>query len=96
MRSKTPQAVGAILQEMVRDLGIDQTLQQYNVLTSWASIVGERIARVTTPQRIENGILFVQVSSAPWRAELTMRRIEILEKVNTAAGREVVREIRFR
>jgi predicted nucleic acid-binding Zn ribbon protein len=81
---------------MVRDLGIDQTLQQYNVLTSWASIVGEKIARVTMPQRIENGILFVQVSSAPWRAELTMRRMEILEKVNAAAGRQVVREIRFR
>jgi predicted nucleic acid-binding Zn ribbon protein len=96
MRSKAPQAVGAILQEMVRDLGIDQTLQQYNVLTSWASIVGEKIARVTMPQRIENGILFVQVSSAPWRAELTMRRMEILEKVNAAAGRQVVREIRFR
>jgi predicted nucleic acid-binding Zn ribbon protein len=96
MRSKAPRAVGAILQEMVRDLGIDQTLQQYNVLTSWASIVGKKIARVTTPQRIENGILFVQVSSAPWRAELTMRRMEILEKVNAAAGRQVVREIRFR
>ncbi len=96
MKSKPPRPVGAVLQEMVRDLGIDQTLQQYSVLTSWPSIVGEKIARVTVPQRIDNGVLFVQVSSAPWRAELTMRRTEILEKVNRAAGRRLVREIRFR
>ena len=96
MRPKTARAVGAILQEMVRDLGIDRTLRQYNVITSWPSIVGEKIAGVTTAQRIENGILFVQVSTAPWRAELTMRRMEILEKVNKAAGKQVIREIRFR
>jgi hypothetical protein len=36
------------------------------------------------------------VSSAPWRAELTMRRAEIIEKINGIAGTKVVREIRFR
>lgn len=96
MKSRAPRAVGVLLQELVNELGIGQTLRQYNVITSWPSIVGEKIAGVTTPQRIENGILFVQVSTAPWRAELAMRRMEILEKVNTAAGKKVIRDIRFR
>jgi len=96
MKSRAPQAVGVLLEDLVNELGIGQTLRQYNVITSWASIVGEKIARVTTPQRIDNGILFVHVSTAPWRAELAMRRMEILEKVNSAAGRKVIHDIRFR
>ncbi len=49
-----------------------------------------------TAERIQNGILFVKTATAPWRNESTMRRQEIIEKVNAAAGSKVVKEIRFR
>lgn len=71
-------------------------MKQFSILTSWGEIVGEQIARVAHAERIENGILFVKTATAPWRTELTMRRMEILEKVNAAAGSNIVKEIRFR
>ncbi len=77
-------------------LGIDGALRKYRVITGWDEVVGEQIARVARPQRIENGVLFVSVSSAPWRAELTMKRTEIIQKLNEAAGSGVVKDIRFR
>jgi predicted nucleic acid-binding Zn ribbon protein len=80
----------------VQDLGIGPTLRQYDVLTSWAEVVGEQIARVTTAQRIENGTLFVGVSSGAWRNELSMKRLAIMEKLNRKAGAQVVKDIRFR
>jgi predicted nucleic acid-binding Zn ribbon protein len=82
--------------DLIRELGIGETLSEYGVITRWSDVVGERIAAVTRPERFEKGILFVAVSSAPWRAELTLRRQEILDKINAAAGGTVVREIRFR
>jgi predicted nucleic acid-binding Zn ribbon protein len=94
--SSSPRHVGGALHELAHNLGIEKTLKNYDVLTSWQSIVGEQIARVTTVQRIESGILFVSVSTAPWRAELTMRRQEIMKKVNAAVGRDVIKDIRFR
>lgn len=99
-RSKGPQRspvqVSQAMGDLFKHLGIQSTVRQYDVLNAWAEIVGEQIARVTTAQRIERGILFVSVATAPWRAELMMRRPEILKKLNREAGGVVIREIRFR
>jgi predicted nucleic acid-binding Zn ribbon protein len=81
---------------LVASLGIDGTLRRYAVLAGWANVVGEQIARVTEPQRIDHGVLFVSVKTAPWRAELTLKRLDIIRKLNDAAGAEVVHDIRFR
>ena len=88
--------IGAAIAELVSSLGIDGTLRRYAVIARWAEIVGEQIARVTEPQRIDNGVLFVSVKTAPWRAELSVKRLEIMKKLNTAAGADVIRDIRFR
>lgn len=84
------------LEEFACSLGIDGTLRRYAVIAEWEAAVGEQIARVTRPQRVEHGILFVSVTSAPWRAELTLRRREIIRRVNAAVGGDVVKDIRFR
>ncbi len=93
---KQPVAVAQALEEFAVALGIDATLRRYAVLTEWEVIVGEQIARVTKPQRVESGILYVGVASAPWRAELTLQRREIIRKVNDAIGTNVIKDIRFR
>jgi predicted nucleic acid-binding Zn ribbon protein len=96
IRRDSPKPVGDVLAELTLNLGIDKTLDQYGVVTGWEALVGEQIARAATPQRMENGILFVGVRTAPWRAELTMRRREIIDKINHALGKRVVSDIRFR
>ena len=58
--------------------------------------MGERIAKVTTAERMEKGILFVAVSTAPWRAELTMKKLEIRDRINKMLGNAIVKDIRFR
>jgi predicted nucleic acid-binding Zn ribbon protein len=91
-----PKPVGAVLQDLARQFGLERNLEEYQVITSWAEMVGEQIARVTEARRMENGVLFVSVSTAPWRAELSMKRVEIIQKINATFGKNVVKEIRFR
>ncbi len=93
---KQPLAFNAALNDFTSSLGITKKLREYNVVTSWEELVGEQIAKVAKPQRVENGVLFVSVASAPWRAELTMRRREIVERINAVIGKKVVQDIRFR
>jgi len=95
-RAGSLQPIGVALVQLVDSLGISQTLKQYDILRLWGSIVGERIARVTKAQRIEQGVLYVHVSTAPWRTELAMKRVEIVRKINKALGSTVVTDIRFR
>jgi len=81
---------------LVRELGIAPKMAQYDVIAVWADVVGPQIARVSVPQRMENGVLFVAVTTAPWRAELSMKRLELIEKLNTRMGTKVLNDIRFR
>ena len=91
-----PRPMGAAIRDLAKHLGLEKNLEDYQVVTSWAEIVGEQIAKVTQAQRMENGVLFVGVSTAPWRAELSMKRMEIMQKINALFGKNVVKEIRFR
>ncbi len=95
-RGGGPVPVGEALRKLTVSLGITTKLSEFEVINGWERIVGEQIARVTTAERIEHGILYVAVRGAAWRNELTMRRLEILDLVHRSAGRKVVREIRFR
>lgn len=83
------------LGELVESLGIGKKLHEYEAVTRWEEIVGEQIAKVSAPTRIDKGALVVKVSNGPWRNELTLRKEEIISKINTTLGEGVVRDIRF-
>lgn len=93
---KQPVSVGVGIGELFDSLGIGGTIRQFDVLNMWSSVVGEQVAKVTTPQRMEKGVLTVSVATAPWRNELVLRKREIIQKLNAAAGKTVVHDIRFR
>lgn len=95
-RAKRAVSVGEALKRLTASLGIAPKMKEMELLASWESVVGEQIARVAKAERIERGTLYVSVTSAPWRAELTLRRVELMERLNAAAGRKVISEIRFR
>ena len=94
-KSSSPLSIGDAIQKMFRRLGLAKRLRQYTVVTSWHSIVGDRIARVTTPRKVQNGVLFVDVKTGPWRTELVMRKEEIMKKIRESMGRSVLKDIRF-
>jgi predicted nucleic acid-binding Zn ribbon protein len=83
------------LQSLFRQLGVTRKVQHYTLITSWDSIVGERIARISKARKVDNGVLFVEVANGPWRTELAMRKREILEKIVRKIGKNIVKDIRF-
>ena len=89
-------SAGDALRAFLDDAGLLETVARYRAVVMWPEVVGPQIAAVTSAQRLEHGVLFVGVSTAPWRTELTMRRGEIARKINAAVGSEVVKDIRFR
>lgn len=91
-----PRSLGEALASLADELGIARTLQQYDAITRWAEVVGGQVAAVTVPRRVDNGVLIVSVADAPWRAELAMRRREILGKLQRAFPAAGITDIRFR
>ena len=76
-------------------MGIQKKLQEYDAVVYWEEAVGARVAQMTKATRIVQGVLFVQVKTSTWRNELTLRKKEIIEKLNTTVGINVVNDIKF-
>jgi len=96
MTQSAPELLGNVIDALMRQLGMQTKLKQYDIVALWPSIVGEQIASMTGIDRIENNVLVVKVTAAPWRTELTFRKKEILEKVHAAMNSDSIKDIRFR
>ncbi len=96
MKTHIPQTLNTIIESLAVDLGIKTKLEQYSIFPLWNDVVGEQIAKITEPERIDNGLLIVKVSNAPWRTELTFRKKEILTKIHEATKSTAIKDIRFR
>ena len=96
MTQGSPQSLGSIIEALVRQLGIQTKLKQYDIVDVWGLIVGAQIASVTSIDKIEKNVLVVKVTAAPWRTELTFRKHEILDKIHVAMNSNAIKDIRFR
>jgi predicted nucleic acid-binding Zn ribbon protein len=93
-RQPSAKSLASALDDMIEAFSLTK-IREYNAVTHWSDIVGERIARVSEAVRIERGVLVVKVTNGPWRNELNVMKAEILAKVNQAAGQGKLRDIRF-
>jgi predicted nucleic acid-binding Zn ribbon protein len=87
--------LGEVLNELVESLGIGKRLREQEVFVVWDEAVGERIAQVAKPTRMLRGTLFVSVKTGAWRNELSMRKQEIVSRLNEILTSEIVRDIKF-
>lgn len=92
---RPPVPVGEAIASYFRSAGIVRRIDQAGVIEDWAELVGPQIAAVTAPQSVTaDGVLRVNVASAPWATELGLMTPRILARLNTGrSGR--IREIRW-
>lgn len=75
--------------------GLGDRIEEVATVDDWADRVGERIAEVTEPRHVENGVLFVAVRSSAWLMELRMMEAEIRRRLNEGRDRGRIGRIRF-
>jgi predicted nucleic acid-binding Zn ribbon protein len=89
------EAIGGVLQRVVRGLGLERELQGWNAAEAWPRIVGARIARHTRCVGFREGTLRVEAESSAWMHELGYLERELVEKINRHLGTTSVREVKF-
>lgn len=95
MRRKGPVLLGAVLDEFLKNIGVERKVKEGMVLERWSEVVGPYIAKVSKADKIENGVLYVKVINSSWKHHLFMLRREIIKKLNDSLKLDVVREIVF-
>lgn len=82
-----------LLKKAYHRLDMDETAQEMEVVNVYGVVVGDFIKRLTVKAGYAQGVLTVQLASAALKQELMYRRSSLIEKINEALGRPVVKKI---
>lgn len=95
-RGGDAQRLGDALAGFLQRSGLRERVQQADVITRWAELVGPELAAVTRAISIsEDGTLFAVAKTAGWLNELSFMERELLESVNRVSGSKPLRRIRW-
>ena len=89
-------SVSSVLEGLARRLGLESKLLENRLRRNWVSIVGEPIASNTWPDQIRYKKLYLLVHNSVWLHQLTFLKPALIQKLNGAAGGELITEIVLR
>lgn len=95
MKKTEAKTIGDIVQEYLKKENLDTALDEHRASALWPQVVGQGINRYTITRWVKDGVMHVQLSSAPLRNELQLNRSRLIALINEALGREVIHEIIF-
>ncbi|MCC6955038.1 MAG: DUF721 domain-containing protein [Deltaproteobacteria bacterium] len=97
---RQPKQIGDILdsalQHGLRHTGIGARRNDFDVFRNWKAIVGEEVAGVTEPEKLQRRTtLVVRVFDSAWLQELALQKEALLEKIRVASPDSTINELRF-
>jgi predicted nucleic acid-binding Zn ribbon protein len=84
------------LGSMLKARGLGSRLSEYRVFGQWEKAVGPAIALHAQPQAVRGKKLTLVVDSPAWMQQLSLLKPEILKKVNSTLGKDMIRDITLR
>jgi predicted nucleic acid-binding Zn ribbon protein len=89
--------ISDVLGKVVKDIGLDRKRSELEILKVWNNLLDPAITAHAQPANLAKGTLFVNVDNSVWLDEIVRyRRKEILDRLKTAFGPDVIRKISFR
>ncbi len=84
-----------ILQRVLRENGLETPLQQKRLIDAWGKVAGKAVERYTGEKFIRNQTLFIKISQPALRSDLSMKRTDLVNRLNKEVGTRLITEIRF-
>lgn len=73
--------------------GLDKGLNQIEVKRAWSEQMGQAIEKYTTKIYLDRHTLFVRLSSAVLREELSYGKSQIIKNLNESLGKDLIQKI---
>ena len=88
--------IGDVLKEFIQANKLQPGIDKIDVRDAWKSLMGNGVNNYTSEIMLKNGILYVALTSAVLREELSYGKEKIVKMINEELGREVVKEVVLR
>ena len=87
--------IDGLLMQFLRSAGLETPLLQRRLMAAWGEVMGDMIAKYTEKTFIDNQTLVVKINNSALRAELSMMRSDIVNRLNQHVGARVIVDVRF-
>ena len=87
-------SVADVLQQLLREEGVETPLQQKRLIDSWETVTGRIVARYTTEKFIQNQTLYVKIVNPALRQDLAMMRQQLVKRLNEQVGSFIISDIK--
>lgn len=95
MRRTEALSIAEVVQQALSRQGLDKQMLEHRAAMIWPDVVGAVINRQTLERRVDKGVMYVRIISAPMRNELMMQRSSLIEALNRRLDAEVITDIKF-
>ena len=95
MRKSNTEKIGTLIQQFLREEGLETPYNQFKLMKALEEILGHGISRYIGNTYIRNQTLFVEMRSPVLKQELTMKRTKLTQRLNAQVGTQVIADIRF-
>ena len=85
-----------ILKEFIQVNKLDSGMNKVDVEQAWKNLMGNGVNNYTEEVLLKNNTLYVKLSSAVLRNELSYGKDKIIKMINEEMGKEVVKSIVLR
>lgn len=95
MERRKAENLREVILRYLRLAGLESPLNEYRLIQEWGSVAGATAEKYTESLHVSNQVLYVRLRSAVFRAELSMQRASLVERLNKAVGANVICDIRL-
>ncbi len=95
MKRTEPRSIASIIDEALRRGGLEQSMAEHRAAYVWPDVVGPGVTRYTARRYVQGGVLYVYLTSAPLKNELSFHRTRLIEAINRAVGSEAIHDVQF-
>ena len=92
-KRQNSQSLGDIIQQYIKNMGIQPKLDELNLVNKWEEIVGPMVAKHTAKLYIKNKKLFLKFDSSALRQEVSYAKSKLIDNINSTIGREIIDDI---
>lgn len=95
MFKRHPKQINDLTRQFLRNNGLETPWLQHRVINAWEEIAGPMVASYTEQKDIRNQTLWIKLTNPALRADLQMRRSELVAKLNNAVEAQIITDLRF-
>jgi predicted nucleic acid-binding Zn ribbon protein len=95
MKRNNEEPLKTVIQRMLKAYGLEEGYYKTLLINCWPQVMGKMIGVKTTGLSIRKKVLYVKMSSAPLKQELSYGKQKIVKMLNDHVGEQVIIDVVF-